>query len=166
MKKYGIITAMQEEMQEIQKLMKEISFIEIYGLNFIEGKIINSNTYENIENLKFTVIIDEVNQAFAVIPEIINDENYNYNLTIEYDNENYYNEYNYKNYSEAEIFTEYFNYYKELAIKIDRSNYNDFIDKINNYSNNQSLQEELEYLDELENGYGQLNEMQCRFRSI
>lgn len=39
MKKYGIITAMQEEMQEIQKLMKEISFIEIYGLNFIEGKI-------------------------------------------------------------------------------------------------------------------------------
>lgn len=56
--------------------------------------------------------------------------------------------------------------YKELAIKIDRSNYNDFIDKINNYSNNQSLQEELEYLDELENGYGQLNEMQCRFRSI
>ena len=83
---------------------------------FIEGKIINSNTYENIENLKFTVIIDEVNQAFAVIPEIINDENYNYNLTIEYDNENYYNEYNYRNYSEAEIFTEYFNYYKELAI--------------------------------------------------
>lgn len=56
--------------------------------------------------------------------------------------------------------------YKELAIKIDRSNYNDFIDKINNYSNDQSLQEELEYLDELENGYGQLNEMQCRFRSI
>ena len=41
MKKYGIITAMQEEMQEIQKLMKEISFIEIYGLNFIEGKINN-----------------------------------------------------------------------------------------------------------------------------
>ena len=63
-------------------------------------------------------------------------------------------------------FKETIDTYKELAIKIDRSNYNDFIDKINNYSNNQSLQEELEYLDELENGYGQLNEMQCRFRSI
>ena len=63
-------------------------------------------------------------------------------------------------------FKETIDTYKELAIKIDRSNYNDFIDKINNYSNNQSLQEELEYLDELENGYGQLNERQCRFRSI
>lgn len=63
-------------------------------------------------------------------------------------------------------FKETIDTYKELAIKIDRSNYNDFIDKINNYSNNQSLQEELGYLDELENGYGQLNEMQCRFRSI
>ena len=39
MKNYGIIAAMQEEMQEIQKLMKEISNKEIYGLNFIEGKI-------------------------------------------------------------------------------------------------------------------------------
>ena len=84
---------------------------------FIEGEIINSNTYEYIEKLKFTVIIDDVNQAFAVIPEIINDENYKYNLTIEYDDEDYYNEYIYKNYPEVEIFTEYFNYYKELAIK-------------------------------------------------
>ena len=33
MKNYGIIAAMQEEMQEIQKLMKEISTIEIYELN-------------------------------------------------------------------------------------------------------------------------------------
>ncbi len=63
-------------------------------------------------------------------------------------------------------FKETIDTYKELAIKIDTSKYNDFIEKINNNSNNQSLQEELEYLDELENGYGQLNEMQCRFRSI
>ena len=41
MKNYGIIAAMQEEMQEIQKLMKEILTIEIYGLNFIKGKINN-----------------------------------------------------------------------------------------------------------------------------
>ena len=41
MKNYGIIAAMPEEMQEIQKLMKEILTIEIYGLNFIKGKINN-----------------------------------------------------------------------------------------------------------------------------
>ena len=41
------------------------------------AKLIYDAIEENIENLKFTVIIDEVNQAFAVIPEIINDENYN-----------------------------------------------------------------------------------------
>ena len=39
MQNYGIIAAIQEEMQEIQKLMKNISNKEIYGLNFIEGKI-------------------------------------------------------------------------------------------------------------------------------
>ena len=39
MQNYGIIAAMQEEMQEIQKLMKNIYNKEIYCLNFIEGKI-------------------------------------------------------------------------------------------------------------------------------
>ena len=39
MKNYGIIAAMQEEMQEIQKIMKNIQKIEIYGLNFIKGEI-------------------------------------------------------------------------------------------------------------------------------
>lgn len=81
---------------------------------FVNGEIIDSNTYEDKGELKFTVIIDDINQTFAVIPEIINDD---YNLTIKYDDENYYNEYIYKNYPEVEIFTEYFNYYKELAIK-------------------------------------------------
>ena len=39
MQNYGIIAAMQEEMQEIQKIMKNIQKIEIYGLNFIKGEI-------------------------------------------------------------------------------------------------------------------------------
>lgn len=39
MKNYGIIAAMQEEMQEIQKIMKNIQKIEIYGLNFTKGEI-------------------------------------------------------------------------------------------------------------------------------
>lgn len=39
MKKYGIITAMQEEMQEIEKIMEEKQNQKIYELNFITGKI-------------------------------------------------------------------------------------------------------------------------------
>lgn len=39
MKKYGIIAAMQEEMQEIEKIMEEKQSQKIYELNFITGKI-------------------------------------------------------------------------------------------------------------------------------
>ena len=39
MKMYGIIAAMQEEMQEIKKIMREIREEQIYELVFIEGKI-------------------------------------------------------------------------------------------------------------------------------
>lgn len=39
MKKYGIIAAMQEEMQEIEKIMEEKQNQKIYELNFITGKI-------------------------------------------------------------------------------------------------------------------------------
>lgn len=39
MKKYGIIAAMQEEMQEIEKVMEEKQSQKIYELNFITGKI-------------------------------------------------------------------------------------------------------------------------------
>ena len=42
MKKYGIIAAMKEEMQEIEKIMTEIEIKKIYELNFIEGKINNT----------------------------------------------------------------------------------------------------------------------------
>ena len=43
MNKYGIIAAMEEEMQEIEKLMQEKEEQKIYELNFIKGKI--NNTY-------------------------------------------------------------------------------------------------------------------------
>ena len=36
---YGIIAAMQEEMQEIKKIMQDIENIKIYELNFYKGKI-------------------------------------------------------------------------------------------------------------------------------
>lgn len=39
MKKIGIITAMQEEMNAIKNIMEDISYKEIYNLIFIEGKI-------------------------------------------------------------------------------------------------------------------------------
>ena len=42
MNKYGIIAAMQEEMQEIEKIMKEKETKKIYELNFINGKINNT----------------------------------------------------------------------------------------------------------------------------
>lgn len=39
MKKYGIIAAMKEEMQEIEKIMKDTKIQKIYELTFIKGKI-------------------------------------------------------------------------------------------------------------------------------
>lgn len=42
MNKYGIIAAMQEEMQEIKKIMKETQEQKIYELIFIKGKINNT----------------------------------------------------------------------------------------------------------------------------
>ena len=39
MKEYGIIAAMQEEMQEIKNIMEEIKEQKIYDLTFIKGKI-------------------------------------------------------------------------------------------------------------------------------
>ena len=60
---------------------------------FIYGRLVNSETYEDIDNVNFTVIIDSENQAFSVIPEVIENSNFNYNLNIKYDNDDYYNEY-------------------------------------------------------------------------
>ena len=40
---YGIIAAMQEEMQEIKKIMQDIENIKIYELNFFKGTINNKN---------------------------------------------------------------------------------------------------------------------------
>ena len=42
MKIYGIIAAMKEEMQEIEKIMTEKKVQKIYELNFIKGKINNT----------------------------------------------------------------------------------------------------------------------------
>ena len=43
MKEYGIIAAMQEEMQEIKNIMQEVKEEKIYELTFIKGKINDKN---------------------------------------------------------------------------------------------------------------------------
>ena len=40
---YGIIAAMQEEMQEIKKIMQNVESIKIYELIFFKGKIHEEN---------------------------------------------------------------------------------------------------------------------------
>lgn len=56
--------------------------------------------------------------------------------------------------------------YSLLAKKIDERNYQEFISRIKNKKHNQTLEEELSYLEELENEYTQLEELQCKFRNI
>ena len=80
------------------------------SIYYIYGRLVNSETYENIDNVNFTVIIDSQNQTFSVIPEVMENSNFNYNLNIKYDN-------TYKNFSDSEILDEYFSYYKNLVIK-------------------------------------------------
>ena len=87
------------------------------SIYYIYGRLVNSETYENIDNVNFTVIIDSQNQTFSVIPEVMENSNFNYNLNIKYDNNYYYNEYTYKNFSDSEILDEYFSYYKNLVLK-------------------------------------------------
>lgn len=87
------------------------------SIYYIYGRLVNSETYENIDNVNFTVIIDSQNQTFSVIPEVMENSNFNYNLNIKYDNNDYYNEYTYKNFSDSEILDEYFSYYKNFVLK-------------------------------------------------
>lgn len=54
--------------------------------------------------------------------------------------------------------------YKDLAIKIDKKSYATYIDKVNNYNHVQPLEDEIKYLDELENAYIQLEELQCKLK--
>ena len=43
MKKYGIIAAMKEEMQEIENIMTQKQTHKIYELDFVKGKIYNTD---------------------------------------------------------------------------------------------------------------------------
>lgn len=87
--------------------------ISIY---FVYGKLVNDE-YTVEEEKAFTVIIDNSQSVFAIIPRSLENENYyEYNFNIEYDVQDNYNEYIYEVFTEDKILLEYFNYYKELAV--------------------------------------------------
>lgn len=116
------------------------------SIYFIYGRLVNSETYADIDNVNFTVIIDSESQAFSVIPEVIENSNFNYNLNIKYDNENYYNEYTFKDFSDTEILDEYFMYYKNLSVKQPEKAYNLLDDNYKKIRFNNSVDMYKEYL--------------------
>lgn len=98
--------------ERINKKEKDLDII-IY---FVYGKVVNDD-YTSEEEKYFTVIIDNSQEIFSIIPKSLEEDNsYEYNFDIEDDTTDYYNEFIYETFSEDKILTEYFNYYKELAI--------------------------------------------------
>lgn len=91
---------------------KELSLDFI--MYYVDGYLAN-DSYSNIENSGFTVLIDNEKGLFSVIPENLEKENdYEYNTNLIKDND-YYNEIIYKTFSNVDIVKEYFNLYKKLA---------------------------------------------------
>jgi len=71
--------------------------------------------------------------------------------------------------TDGDIYYQALNNYKNLSEKIEKNNYDSVIEKINNYMSNKhnlSLEEELNLLEELENDYRQLEELQYKLKKI
>ena len=97
---------------KINKVEKDLDIV-VY---FVHG-ILMDNEYKSEEEKDFTVIIDNSQSVFSIIPENLeNESSYEYNLQIEDDTTDYYNEFIYQTYTEEEVLTEYFDYYKNLAM--------------------------------------------------
>lgn len=110
---------------------------------------ITDESYKEFENLNFTLVVDNKKNLFSVIPENLENKNYEYNFNLEKDNENYYNIIIYENFSEGNIIQEYFNFYKELAIKNPDVAYL-LLDKEYKKQNfKDSIEEYKKYLDEI-----------------
>ena len=96
---------------KINKVEKSLD-VSVY---FVYGKLFNDE-YTTIEEKNYTVIMDYSKSVFSIIPNSLEDnEAYEYNLNIEYDEEDYYNEFIYESLSGEDILMQYFNYYKNLA---------------------------------------------------
>lgn len=115
-------------------------------LYFVNGEVLDGENYEKKSDLAFTIIIDVEHNAFSIIPEILNDDNFNYNFDITYDNENYYNDYTAKAYTDAEIVDEYFGYYSKLINKNPNEAYNLLDGDYKKYRFNNSIEKYKEYL--------------------
>lgn len=98
----------------IVKAMNKKELTLDFIIYYIDGYLVDTN-YSNIENSGFTVLIDNENGLFSVIPENLEKENdYEYNTNLIKDDD-YYNEIIYKTFSNVDIIKEYFNLYKKLA---------------------------------------------------
>lgn len=97
------------------KMNKQERDLDI-SIYFVYGKTVN-DSYKNEEEKSYTVVIDYAQDLFSIIPNNLeNEKDYEYNLNIESDTSDFYNEIIYTEFSEKEIVTKYFDYYKELAL--------------------------------------------------
>lgn len=82
---------------------------------FVSGKSFSPD-YSSVAECNFTVIIDDEQRVFSIIPENMEgNENYQYNWNIQLDQENYYNRIENENISNDDVILKYFEYYKGLA---------------------------------------------------
>ena len=131
----------------MNKIEKEID-ISVY---FVYGYLINSNDNNIFEEKQYTVILDNSKDVFSIVPESLEKEDsYEYDLDIEEDTEDYYNEIEYKVYSEKEILTEYFNSYKNLAIRNPNKAYLLLDEEYRNKRFNNDEQEYVNYLKDMD----------------
>ena len=93
------------------KMNKQERDLDI-SIYFVYGKTVN-DSYKNEEEKSYTVVIDYAQDLFSIIPNNLeNEKDYEYNLNIESDTSDFYNEIIYTEFSEKEIVTKYFNNYK------------------------------------------------------
>ena len=142
-------------MNEIEKGID----ISVY---FVYGYLINSNDNNIFEEKQYTVILDNSKDVFSIVPESLEKEtSYEYNLDIEEDTEDYYNEIEYKIYSEKEILTEYFNYYKNLARSNPDKAYLLLDEEYRNKRFNNDKQEYTNYLKDIDIENININKYKC-----
>ncbi|MBQ2937506.1 MAG: hypothetical protein IJE05_01260 [Clostridia bacterium] len=99
----------------VNKMNKKDKDLDII-IYFVYGKVVNDD-YTSEEEKNFTVIMDYSQDIFAIIPKNLEENSsYEYNFDIKDDTIDYYNEFINETPSEQDILTEYFNYYKDLAI--------------------------------------------------
>lgn len=90
----------------------------------VTGKIVDSGSYASKGDSNFTLILDSEKNAYSVIPEVFKNGEYNYNFDIEYDEDNYYNDYTYTDYNDGQIADKYFTYFSTLESKSPEEAYN------------------------------------------